>query len=139
MVHQINSLLEVLKLKNKFQKNKVVTIKTAFFVVGSFCTSILFVLTLASDKATFYRNVLFSISATSNKRQYSNFWKKAFIFQKICFRVKVMKTFKISFDFHVKTYRSLKRRTILKIPGTVFKKSLCSFCLLQILETQNLS
>ena len=76
-------------------------------MVGSFCTSILFVLTLASDKATFYRNILFSISVTSNKRQYSSFWKKAFIFQKIYFKVKVMKTFKISFDFHVKTYRSL--------------------------------
>ena len=39
-----------------------------------------------------------------------------FIFQKICFKVKVLKTFKISTDCHIKTCRSLKERTILKIP-----------------------
>ena len=35
----IKSLWEVLKLKQNFQKNKVVTSKTAFFVIGPFCTS----------------------------------------------------------------------------------------------------
>ena len=30
---------EVLKLKENFQKNKVVTCKTPFFVVGPFCTN----------------------------------------------------------------------------------------------------
>ena len=39
-----------------------------------------------------------------------------FVFQKICFKVKVLKTFKISTDCHVKTCRYLKERTILKIP-----------------------
>ena len=31
-------LHEVLKLKQNFRKNKVVTDKTLFFVIGSFCT-----------------------------------------------------------------------------------------------------
>ena len=38
LVQQINSLEEVLKLKQNFQKNKVVTGKTPFFVIGPFCS-----------------------------------------------------------------------------------------------------
>ena len=38
LVHQINSLCEVLKLKQFFWKNKVVTGKTPFFVIGPFYT-----------------------------------------------------------------------------------------------------
>ena len=38
LVQQINSLWEVLKLKHNFQKNKVVTGKTPFFLVGPFCS-----------------------------------------------------------------------------------------------------
>ena len=38
LVHQISSLKEVLNLKQNFQKNKVVTVKTPFFVIGLFCT-----------------------------------------------------------------------------------------------------
>ena len=37
LVHQINSLEGVLKLKQNFQKNKLVTGKTSFFVIGLFC------------------------------------------------------------------------------------------------------
>ena len=37
LVHQINSSEEVLKLKQNFQKNKVVTGKTPLFVIGLFC------------------------------------------------------------------------------------------------------
>ena len=36
--HQINSLKEVLKLKENFHKNKVVHGETLFFVIGPFCT-----------------------------------------------------------------------------------------------------
>ena len=39
---------------------------------------------------------------------YSSLLKKVFVFQKIYFKVKVMKTFKISTDCHIKTCRSLK-------------------------------
>ena len=41
LVHQINSLQEILKLKQNYLVNtvkKVVTGKTPFFVVGPFCT-----------------------------------------------------------------------------------------------------
>ena len=38
LAHQINSLGEVLKLKQNFQKNTVVPGKTLFFVIGPFCT-----------------------------------------------------------------------------------------------------
>ena len=38
LVHQINTFEEILKLKQNFQKNKVVTGKTPFFEIGPFCT-----------------------------------------------------------------------------------------------------
>ena len=38
LVDQIKSLQEVLKLKQDFQKHKVVTGKTQFFAIGSFCS-----------------------------------------------------------------------------------------------------
>ena len=50
LVHQIEFLYEVLKLKQNFRKNKLVTSKTPF-PVGPFCTAILFVLIFASDRA----------------------------------------------------------------------------------------
>ena len=38
MANQINSFKEVFQLKQKFKKNKVVTGKTSFFVIGPLCT-----------------------------------------------------------------------------------------------------
>ena len=38
LVQQINSLEEVLKLKQNFQKNEVVAGKTPFFLIGPFCS-----------------------------------------------------------------------------------------------------
>ena len=38
LLHQTNFLYEALKLKQNFWKNKVVTGKTRFFVIGPFCT-----------------------------------------------------------------------------------------------------
>ena len=64
---------------------------------------ILFVLTLASDRTVLYGNVAFSILVLSTKKWYSDFLKKVFVFQKICFKVKVFKMFKISFDCQIKT------------------------------------
>ena len=60
------------------------------------------------------------ILVLSTKNRYSSFLKKFFVFQKICFTVKVLKSFKTSTDCHMKTCRSLKRRAILKIPSTIF-------------------
>ena len=77
--------------------------------------------------AVLYENDASSVLVFSITKWYSVFLKKVFVFQKICFKVKVLKSFKISTDCHIKTRRSLKRRAILKIPSTVFKKSLCSF------------
>ena len=71
--------------------------KTLFFVTGLFCTPILFVLTLASDRAVLYGNVVFSILVLSNKKPYSSFF---FFFQKTCFKVKALK--KISSDCLIK-------------------------------------
>ena len=57
LVHQNNSIRGI-KLKQKFQKNEVVTGKTPFFVIAPFCThyTILFILTLPSDMAVLYGN-----------------------------------------------------------------------------------
>ena len=49
--------------------------------------------------------------------------KKVLVFQKICFKVKVLKSFKFCSDCHIKTRRSLKRRAILKIPSIVFRRT----------------
>ena len=38
LIQQIDSLQEVLKLKQNFQKNKVVTGKPPFFLIGPFCS-----------------------------------------------------------------------------------------------------
>ena len=94
------------------------------------------VLTLASDRVVLYGNDAFSILVLSTKKQYSSFLKKVCVFQKICFKVKVLKTLNISTDCDIKTYRSLKRRAICKIPSTVSQKNLCSFYWLQN-ETSN--
>ena len=62
-------------MKQNFQKNKVVTCKTAIFVV-----TILFVLTSASDMAVLYGNDAFTILVRSTKKCYSNFLKKSILF-----------------------------------------------------------
>ena len=85
-----------------------------------FVVPILFVLTLVSDRVVLERNDVFSISVVSTKKRYSSFLKKVFVFLKICFKVKVLKTFETFTDCHIKTCRSLKRRAILKIPSTAF-------------------
>ena len=80
--------------------------------------SILFVLTLASDRAILYENVAILTLVFSTKKRYSNLLKKVFVFQTICFKIKVLKTLQTSSD--IKTCRSLKRRVILEIPTTLF-------------------
>ena len=92
LVYQINSLEEVLKLKQNFQKNKVVTGKTPFFVIGPFST----------HHSSCLGNHVFSILILATKKQYSSFLRNIFVFLKICFKFKALKTFKISTDCHVK-------------------------------------
>ena len=57
VVHQINSLYKALKLNQNFRKNKIVTGQTQFFVIA-FALSILFVITLAFDRAVFFMKML---------------------------------------------------------------------------------
>ena len=66
---------------------------------------------------------MFSILVPSTKKWYSSFLKKNFVFQKICFKVKVLKTLKIPNDCHIKTCRSLKRRAILKSLVPFFRRT----------------
>ena len=105
---------------NIFKKIKQLLAKLRSLWQIHFILTILFVLILASDMPVLYRNYDFSILAHSTKKRYSTFSKKVFVFQKICFKVKVLKTFETFTDCHIKTCRSLKRRAILKIPSTVF-------------------
>ena len=110
-----NQLYKMFLNWNKiFKKNGVVTGETLFFISIA--------LTLVSDRAVLYQNIAFPILGLSTKKQYSNVLKKLFIFQKICFKVKVLKMFKISSDCHIKTCRSLKRRPILEIPSAIFRR-----------------
>ena len=117
-----NYLYEALILKLDFQKNYVVSGKFAFFVIGAFSTPHSpFILTLLDfDRSVLYGNVGFSIVVRSAKNRYSSFWKKVSVFQKTCFKVKTLKTFKVSRDCHIKICQSRKWRAILKIAGTLF-------------------
>ena len=83
-----------------------------------------FVLTLASDRAVLNENDVLSIFVASTKKRYSSFLKKVFIFQKICFKVKVLKAFETFSDYYLKACRSLKWRAILKIPNAVLEESM---------------
>ena len=98
------------------QKNKVVTDKTPLFVIGLFCSRH----SISSDRAVLNGNYMFSIVVVSAKKRHSSFLKKIFVFQKIDFKVKVLKTFETFTDCRLKTSQSLKRRATLKIPSTVF-------------------
>ena len=94
-------------------------------MIGPFCSRYTIFLTMASDRAVLNGNDVFSILVASAKKSYSSFLKK--VFQKLCFKVKVLKTFETFTDRDIKTCQSVKRRAILKMPRTVFYKNLCSF------------
>ena len=77
-----------------------------------------FVLKLTCDRAVLH--VAFLILVLSTEKQNPSFLKKVLAFQKICFKVRILKTFKITNGCHLKACQSLKRRAILKITCTVF-------------------
>ena len=58
---------------------------------------------------------MLSVLVLSTKKGYSSFLKSVYVFQKIYFKVKVLKSFKIPSDCHIKACISLKWRAILKI------------------------
>ena len=70
LVHQINFLQEVLKLKQNFQKNRVVLAKLRSLWWVHFVRHILFVLTKVSDGEVLYGNALFSILIFPIKKCY---------------------------------------------------------------------
>ena len=92
-------------MKQCFQKtNKVVTGKTPFLVTDRFCghhSVCLNIGFLASDMAVLYGNV-FTILALLTKKLFSSFSKTVFVFQKFC--LKVLQTFKIFTDCHIKKH-----------------------------------
>ena len=119
----VGTLSQLFRILKKTQgRNKVVTGKTPFFVIGSFCTFHSICIKIG------FSNVTPSILVFSAAKRCFNFSEKVFAFQKICVKTRVLKTFKISSDCHIKTYRSFKWSAILKIPSTDFWKNLCSFC-----------
>ena len=126
----VSYLLKQNENRNNITTSLIHTLESRLLIFRFFSTQDIFiptlVLTLASDIVVLYGNDPFSILVLSSKKRYSSFLKKVFLFQKSCFKVKVLKTIKISTDCHIKTYRPLKRRTILKIPSTVLQKNLCS-------------
>ena len=85
-----------------------------------FVVVILFVLTLASGRTVLNENYMFSILVVSTKKWYSCFLNMIYVFQEICFKVKVVKTFGTFTDCHIKTCRSLKWKAIWKISSTIF-------------------
>ena len=116
LVHQINYLEEILILKLNFQKNEVVSGKSPFFVIGPFCTPHSICLNIGFwQVSSVCENVALSFIVLWTKKHYSRFLRKDLSFLKT-----LLKTFKIASDCHVKTYRSLKRRAILKIHRTIF-------------------
>ena len=102
--------IEVLKLKQNFRKKKEQLLANLCYL--HFVLPILFVLTLASDSAVLYGNIALSILVLLTIKQHSRFLERNCVFQKIYFKVEVLKTFKSSSDCHIKTCRSLKRRAI---------------------------
>ena len=107
-------------LETKFLRNKLVTGKTAFFVIDPFSTPYPICFNTGFWQGSFLWKCCVSILILLTKKRYSSFLEKVFIFQKIYFRVKVLKTFKIPIGCHIKTCQSPKLKAILKIPSSAF-------------------
>ena len=106
-----------------FQKNKVVTGKTPPFVIGPFCSCHSICLNIDFWQSCFeWKWCVFNFSGF-NWNTVLQFFEKGFRFPKICFKVKVLNTFETFTDCHIKSWRSLKRRAILKIPSTIFRRT----------------
>ena len=85
-------------------KDLLVVIKSIFL----HCVITKCVLTLTFDRTVCYENVAFPIVVFSTKKCFPRFSKKVFVFQQTYFKAKLIKAFKISCDFHIQTWQSLK-------------------------------
>ena len=82
-----------------------------------------------------YGNDAFSMLVLSTKKRYSCFLKKVFIFQKICFKVKVLKTFKVFTAFQIFGIRSYRTNSQNSPPLTKDYLDFCfSFSLEQLIS-----
>ena len=71
LVHEINSLYKILKLKQNFRKEKV-TSKTPLFVIGSFCAPHSICLNIGFSQSSFvWKCCVFNLST------FSTFWKRS--------------------------------------------------------------
>ena len=86
-------ITSIFLLKQGFQKRKVVNGKTTFFVfyVLHFLLLILFVLTVASDRAVLYGNIVFSILVFPPKKNSAPVFRISFRFSEFFFNVKAFK------------------------------------------------
>ena len=128
VANEINKNLHIVNFLRRFisKTSLIINIFCCFFFQLLYCCyvfPILFILTLASDRAVLYGNVAFSILVLSSKKNYSSLLKRVCVFQKICLGVEVLKSFKISSNCHIKTCRSLKRRAILKTLSIFFRRT----------------
>ena len=86
LIHQINSLNEVLKLKQNFRKNKVVTGKTPFFVICPFCTILSVCLNIGFWQSSFvWKFCTFNLS-TFNLKTVPSFLKRVCVFSENFFQ-----------------------------------------------------
>ena len=98
LVNQTNSLYEVLKLNEFFERLKQLLEKLLSLWQVNLVLPILFFLALASDRTVLYKNVPFKFLVSSTKTWYSNFSKTVFVFENIAFKVKALKTYTNSID-----------------------------------------
>ena len=86
VVGTFNSIKEVLKLKQIFQKNKVVTGKTPLFVIGPFCSLYSICLNIGFWQNSFeWKWCVFSLTGFNYKRVLQ-FFEKGFRFTENLFQ-----------------------------------------------------
>ena len=90
--------------------NRLLYWNKMFFAIGPFCNPHSISLSMASKREVLYGYVTISIAVLSTTKRYSSFLQKVFIFQKICFKVKLLKTFKVVSDYHIKECQYQKRQ-----------------------------
>ena len=114
----MNSLWEVLILKQSFQKNKVVTVKTLFFVIGLFGTPNSICLNIGFWQGSLVWNV-FSTLVLSTKKTVLLFSKKGF-----CFPENLFQSYSIK---NVQNFQWLSHKNMSLLNGGLFWKPLLLF------------
>ena len=76
LVHQINYLYEVVRLKQSFRKNKVLTVKTPFFAIGPFYNPHFICLNIGFLQSNFaWKCGVFNLSSFNWKAVLQFFWE----------------------------------------------------------------